>query len=111
MNTKRKAQVVEVTGVCTLQDAAGVEHPYWRRDGRSVTPGFYVVHWPPGATVGRFNEDTFFEGPFLQRSSAEAALPRIMALAARRGTRYARRRSPEDQMTVVPGRLPLRRPT
>jgi hypothetical protein len=80
-NAKGKFQIVEVLGVCSLRDAEGNEHPYWRRDGHALAPGFYIAHWPADATVGRFNEDALFEGPFRQRSGAEAALPRIIALA------------------------------
>ena len=79
-NAKRKFRIVEVLGVCSLRDAEGIEHPYWRRDGHSLVPGFYIAHWPSGAAVGRFNEDALFEGPFRQRSGAEAALPKIVAL-------------------------------
>jgi hypothetical protein len=108
MNAKRDFQVVEVTGECCLLDAEGIEHPYWRRDGRPLAAGFYVVHWLPGTTVGRFNEDSLFEGPFRTRGGAEEGLPRIRALLAGDDTPDAGPRRPEETVPVVDDRLPPR---
>ena len=106
---KRGFRVVEVFGECRLRDGAGVEHPYWRRDGSCLAPGWYVVHWPAGATVGRFNENALFEGPFRARGSAEAGLPKIVELVAGDDARVAAgRRSPEEPILVVDDRAPLR---
>ena|SRR6185436_15399236 len=105
---KQGFRVVEVVGACCLRDVEGTEHPYWRRDGSSLAPGWYVVHWPSGASAGRFNEDACFEGPFLKRSSAEAGLPRIKALVAGDDAWVAGRRSPEEPIEVVDDRAPLR---
>ena len=80
-DAKSGFQVVEVLGECRLRDAQGRKHMYWRRDGCSLTPGFYVVHWPPGAVIGRFHEDAKFEGPFRERSGAEAGMQRLKAYA------------------------------
>jgi hypothetical protein len=103
---KGKFQVVEVTGECCLRDGGGTEHAYWRRDGCSLAPGFYVVHWPPGGTVGRFHEDARFEGPFTSRGGAEAGLPRIAALVAGDN---ASEPGPEQQVPVVDDRVTMRR--
>lgn len=111
-NGKTAFQVVEVLGECRMRNGEDREHRYWRRDGRSLLPGFYVVHWPPGATVGRFNEDALFEGPFRERGGAEAALPRIVALVREDPSEFGRRH-PERPIEVVDDRPPLRhrRPT
>ena len=77
MQNERSAfEVVEVLTECRLRDAEHREHMYWRRDGGSLAPGFYVVSWPRGAAVGRFHEDAVFRGP-LSRDEAAAALQRL----------------------------------
>ena len=74
-------QVVRVIGECRLIDEDSFEHVYWRRDGKPLALGYYVVDWPPGARAGRFNEDAVFHGPYHLRSDALAALRKLEARA------------------------------
>jgi hypothetical protein len=77
-------EIVRVTSECRLVDEEVVEHVYWRRDGKPLALGYYVVSWPPGARVGRFNEDAVFRGPYRQRTEALAAVEEFAARAAAR---------------------------
>ena len=77
-------QVVRVIGECRLLDEESFQHLYWRRDGKPLVLGYYVVSWAPGARVGRFNEDAVFQGPYRLRSEALAALGGLEARAAAR---------------------------
>jgi len=72
-------EIVHVTGECRLLDADSVEHVYWRRDGKPLSVGHYVVGWPPGTVGRRFHEDAIFHGPFRLRIEAEAALEELTA--------------------------------
>src|SRR4030095_16666103 len=112
-NAKGKFQIVEVLGVCSLRDAEGNEHPYWRRDGHALASGFYIAHWPAGAAVGRFNEDALFEGPFRQRSGAARAVPKILALAESEDAWDPCAPGPEAGAPIVDDRSAMRsrRPT
>jgi len=76
--------IIRVIGECRLIDEESFEHVYWRRDGKPLALGYYVVSWPPGAKVGRFNEDAMFRGPYRARSEARAALEELEARAAAR---------------------------
>jgi len=71
-------QIVEVLSECRLLDGARHEKVYWRRDGRCLEPGFYIVTEPPG-TSERFYEDALFRGPYTKRECAEAALQELDA--------------------------------
>ena len=77
-------EVVRVISECRLVDEESFEHVYWRRDGKPLAQGYYIVSWPPGARVGRFNEDAVFRGPYRQRTEALAALEEPAARAADR---------------------------
>ena len=77
-------EVVRVISECRLVDEESFEHVYWRRDGKPLAQGYYVVSWPPRARVGRFNEDAVFRGPCRQRTEAFAALEELAARAADR---------------------------
>ncbi len=68
------AEIVHVISDCRLIDAESYERLYWRRDGKGLAPGYYVVRWRADATGHRFNEDAEFEGPFARRENALAAL-------------------------------------
>jgi hypothetical protein len=72
-------EMVRVTGECRLLDADSVEHVYWRRDGKALAVGHYVVGWPPGIVGRRFNEDAIFHGPFRLRIEAETSLEELRA--------------------------------
>lgn len=71
--------IVRVVSGCRLLDAGSQEHVYWRRNGQPLAEGYYVVVWPPGTVVRRFNEDAEFRGPFQQRESAQATLEQLKA--------------------------------
>jgi hypothetical protein len=75
-------EIVEVLSECRLRDAQSKERFYWRRDGTSLAPGFYVVNWPPGAGHRKFHEDSLFHGPFRQRESAQESLRKLKAWGA-----------------------------
>jgi hypothetical protein len=75
-------EIVEVFSECRLRDAQSREQLYWRRDGTSLAPGFYVVNWPAGADGRRFHEESLFHGPFRHHQAAEAALKKLKAAAA-----------------------------
>jgi hypothetical protein len=85
--------IVRVIGECRLIDEESFERVYWRRDGKPLALGYYVVSWPPGARVGRFNEDAVFRGPYRLRSEALAALQELEARAAARWAPAPTRRS------------------
>jgi hypothetical protein len=62
-----------------LIDAASEECIYWRRDGKGLACGCYVVTWSPGVSRRVFNEDAHFVGPFRTEQETEAALCRAIA--------------------------------
>jgi hypothetical protein len=70
----RNFQIVRVIGECRLIDEESFEHLYWRRDGKPLALGYYVVSWPPGAKAGRFHEDAVFRGPYADRAQALASI-------------------------------------
>ena len=74
--------VVRVISECRLIDEESFEHLYWRRDGRPLAPGYYIVSWPPGARAGGFHEEAVFRGPYRERTEALAALVASAARAA-----------------------------
>jgi hypothetical protein len=67
-------EIVRVINECRLIDEQSFEHVYWRRDGKPLALGYYIVIWPPGARVGRFNEEAVFRGPYRERTEALTAL-------------------------------------
>lgn len=82
--------IVRVVSGCRLLDAGSQERVYWRRNGQPLVEGYYVVIWPPGAVVGKFNEDTEFRGPFQQRETAQATLEQLKARSEARRAAAAR---------------------
>ncbi len=68
------AEIVYVISDCRLIDSESYERLYWRRDGRGLARGYYVVRRPAGAGGTRYSEDVEFEGPFARREDAVAAL-------------------------------------
>jgi hypothetical protein len=94
-------EIVRVISECRLIDEESFEHVYWRRDGKPLALGCYIVTWPPGARVGRFNEEAVFRGPYRQRTEALAALEEPAARAADRWPRH--------QPTALPRRAVGRR--
>jgi hypothetical protein len=77
-------EIVRVISKCRLIDEESFEHVYWRRDGKPLAPGFYIVSWPARARRGRFHEEAVFRGPYRQRTEALAALEEPAARAADR---------------------------
>jgi len=71
---------VRVISECRLIDERSSEQVYWRRDGKSLAPGYYVVRNPPGGPARRYNEDAVFRGPYPLRGEARAALEQLLAL-------------------------------
>lgn len=72
-------EIVRVISDFRLLDPESLERAYWRRDGRGLPVGWYVVSWPQGIAVKRFNEDTVFRGPFKLREEAQATAQHLMA--------------------------------
>ena len=64
-----------------LVDCESYERHYSSRDGHSLTPGYYVVHWPEHCRNRRFDEQATFHGPFKQKQAARAALQRLQSEA------------------------------
>lgn len=83
--------IVRVVSGCRLLDAGSQERVYWRRNGQPLAEGYYVVIWPPGTVVRRFNEDAEFRGPYPQRETAQAALEQLKARFEARRAVAARR--------------------
>jgi hypothetical protein len=74
-----KVQIVEVINEHRLLDADQCEWRYWRRDGKPLPAGYYLVQLPQRAAHARFHEDADFRGPFRQRDAAQAALEQLRA--------------------------------
>jgi len=74
-------EIVRVVSEARLVDCHARSCAYWRRDGRPLPQGWYVVSWPPPLETGarRFNEDAIFRGPFALESGARRALLRMKA--------------------------------
>lgn len=89
-------EIVRVISDFRLLDADQCEWAYWRRDGRGLSTGWYVVSWPAGRGVKRFNEDAEFHGPFRIRDDAEFALQRLASRALARSALAARKPEPAD---------------
>jgi hypothetical protein len=69
-------EIVTVINHCRLIDSRSEESMYWRRNGKGLAAGYYVVTWPAGATRRSFNEDAVFQGPFRSLADAQPALHR-----------------------------------
>lgn len=80
MNAPYGIQLVEVIDEYRLRDANECEWRYWRRDGKPLRPGYYVVWLAPAGCCTRFGEDADFSGPYHGPRAARAALE-----CARRG--------------------------
>jgi hypothetical protein len=72
-----KVQIVEVISEHRLRDAEQREWRYWRRDGKPLPTGYYLVSLPQSRTHGRFSEDADFRGPYRRRDAAQAALEQL----------------------------------
>jgi len=99
-------ELVTVVSHARLVDGESQERVYWRRDGKGLTPGCYVVSWRPGLPRYTFNEEAEFVGPLRTDQEVEEALQAAAARWAKRhgfapggglvtGTRRARPRLAE----------------
>lgn len=79
----KELEVVRVTEGSKLVDESNCMRTYWRRDGKALAQGFYVVTWPEGATRILFNDDAVFRGPFRQLQDAQVLVERMNEPAAR----------------------------
>ena len=104
-------EIVEVLSESRLRDANLREQVYWRRDGTSLAPGYYVVNWPAGSGGRRFGEDSIFHGPFARQPSAVAALERLSAAIAAGCIDAATSREPVDTLDIDGESTTMRRPT
>jgi len=96
-------EIVRVIREFKLVDAESYERRYWRRDGRPLPPGYYVVNWPDNVVVRKFDEHAVFYGPFLRRGDAQAFFEEfknqegaVSPAAAPQATHPSRRIAPEQ---------------
>lgn len=72
-----KVQIVEVISEHRLRDADQCEWRYWRRDGKPLPAGYYLVSLPSCSAHARYSEDADFRGPYRRRDAAQAALEQL----------------------------------
>jgi hypothetical protein len=72
-----KVQIVEVISEYRVRDADQREWRYWRRDGKPLAAGYYLVKSPQTRGRGQFSEDADFRGPYRRRDAAQAALEQL----------------------------------
>ena len=65
-----------------LIDSESYERRYFRRDGAPLPTGYYVVHWPSGVRIRRFDTEAVFYGAFGSRQDAQRVLNAFLAPAA-----------------------------
>lgn len=70
-------EIVRVISDFRLLDPESLERAYWRRDGKGLAVGWYLVSWPQGISVKRFNEEAMFRGPYRLREEAQVAVQRL----------------------------------
>ncbi len=66
-------EIVHVISEFRLLDEESYERVYWRDNGKSLTPGYYVVTWAPGTIRRKFDERAAFRGPYRLEADARAA--------------------------------------
>ena len=66
-------EIVHVISDFRLLDEESYERVYWRRDGKPLTLGYYVVTWGPGTLRRKFDESAEFRGPYRQEAEARMA--------------------------------------
>jgi hypothetical protein len=69
-------EIVHVISDFRLLDEECYERVYWRRDGKPLSRGFYVVTWVPGTLRRKFDESAEFDGPFRLEDDARFAARR-----------------------------------
>ncbi|HSO06374.1 MAG TPA: hypothetical protein VLW45_03995 [Pelomicrobium sp.] len=95
MNANRDdLEIVHIISEFRLLDEDSYERIYWRRDGKPLETGWYLVGWAPGVTERKFNEEARFIGPYRR---PEDALRWREVFGAREASRAARR--PRDVST------------
>jgi len=72
-------EVVRVGSNFRLLDPESYERRYSRSDNEALEAGLYVVHWPVGIDVRRFDETAVYFGPFKSRADAHLALAELRA--------------------------------
>lgn len=77
-------EVVHVISEFRLLDEESYERVYWRRDGKSLSPGYYIVNWGPGTVRRKFDEAAEFRGPYRIEADARAAARRLFGIAGHR---------------------------
>ena len=73
-----------------LVDSESYERRYRRRNGRSLAPGYYVVHWPEHCRTRRFDEQAAFHGPYQRKQAARDALERLQTKAESKAKAFVR---------------------
>jgi len=71
-------ELVTVISDCRLVDASGEQWTYWRRNGKGLAQGWYVVTRPRGESCRHFKDDVEFRGPFGSRARAELLLAQLI---------------------------------
>ncbi|HSO06379.1 MAG TPA: hypothetical protein VLW45_04020 [Pelomicrobium sp.] len=77
-------EIVRVISAFRLLDTDSYERVYWRRDGKPLALGWYLVSWPGGISRRRFNEDARFRGPYRDIEQARAAREQLLDRARTR---------------------------
>jgi hypothetical protein len=87
-------EIVSVFRDFWLVDAESYQRKYYTWHGEPLATGYYVVNWPDGVRVRRFDEHAAFHGPFKSRREAQAALDWMHGLWKRSKEATARALSP-----------------
>lgn len=78
-----KVQIVEIINDYRLRDEEQCEWRYWRRDGKPLPAGYYLVTLPQACAHARYSEDADFRGPYRRREGAQAALEQLSSAESR----------------------------
>jgi hypothetical protein len=73
-NLCARLEIVCLTPTFQLFDGESYQRSYVRTENSPQEPGLYVVHWPAGLAVRRFDEHAVYHGPYRTPVEARAAL-------------------------------------
>lgn len=97
-------EVVHVISEFRLLDEESYERVYWRRDGKALSPGYYIVNWGPGTVRRKFDEAAEFRGPYRIEDDARTAARRLFGGA---GQHPPAREHDVPLLEYLPSRNPL----
>ncbi|HVK54915.1 MAG TPA: hypothetical protein VM532_07785 [Burkholderiales bacterium] len=64
-------EIVKVLDERSLYDSAIDKYFYTTEDGCPLSPGYYLVLWPPRIKAPRYDEHATYYGPFTQTSHVQ----------------------------------------